>query len=158
MKRSTLWISLFAIVLLFAALAAVAAPPNQGRARGSGRPGAGFGPGDCLAALGPDLTAVQTVTGTAVSLTGGPGEGRPTLTLTAGGEDLAIVLGPYRLWAASGLAIEAGEELTVTYAPCQKDDCLVALAVTDEATGTTVQLRDPETGLPVGGGRGRGRW
>lgn len=158
MKRSTLWTSLFAIVLLLAAFAVMAAPPNQGRTRGSGGPGAGFGTGDCLATPGPDLTAMQTVTGTAVSLTGGPGVGRPTLTLAAGGEELSLILGPYRFWAASGLAIESGAELTVTYAPCKKDECLIAFAVTDEATGKTVQLRDPETGLPLGGGRGRGRW
>ncbi|HSK78879.1 MAG TPA: hypothetical protein VLQ45_20660 [Thermoanaerobaculia bacterium] len=157
MKRSTLGTLLFAAVLLLAAFAAVAAPPNQGR-RGSGQPGPGFGPGHCLVMPGPDLTAVRTVTGTAVSLTGGPGRGTPILALTAEGEDLSLLLSPYRLWAASGLEIEAGQELTVTYAPCQKNDCLLIFSVTDEATGKTVQLRDPETGLPLGGAPGRGRW
>lgn len=147
MKRLMNWLAMAVIALLVAA-AALAQTPNR---RGTGNPGTG-----CLACQSLDLKKVETLTGTAVSLEGGPGEGVPTLILKDGADELEIVIGPYRLWAASGLEVTPGEELTVTYAPCVKTSHLVALSVTEEETGKTVQLRDPKTGLPLSfGGRGR---
>lgn len=150
MKRSTIWISMTAILLLVA-MAALAQPGNGSKRRGSGvDPGTG-----CLGCVSLDLKKVETVTGTAVAVEGGPGVGVPTLILKDGAVDLEIVIGPYRLWAASGLEVTPGEALTVTYAPCAKTGYLVALSVTEEETDKTVQLRDPKTGQPLGfGGRG----
>ncbi|HSG38139.1 MAG TPA: hypothetical protein VLE27_00755 [Thermoanaerobaculia bacterium] len=151
MKRSILWFALTATLLLVT-VAAVAQPGT-----GPGRRGAGGGPGTgCMACANLDLTTVETMTGTLVSLEGGPGEGVPTLTLKDGDDTMEIVIGPYRLWAASGLEIHPGEEVTVTFATCDKTGHRVAMAVKDEKTGRTVQLRDPETGKPlVSGHRGR---
>lgn len=151
MKRSTFWLALTAILLLVA-VAAVAQPGT-----GPNRRGTGVGPGaGCLACATLDLTTVETVTGTLASLEGGPGEGVPTLTLKDGDDTMEIVIGPYRLWAASGLEIDPGEEVTVTFATCDETGHRVAMAVKDEETGRTVQLRDPETGKPLISGR-RGR-
>ncbi|HEX6865189.1 MAG TPA: hypothetical protein VF414_20330 [Thermoanaerobaculia bacterium] len=148
MKRSTIWLAMTAILLLVA-MTALAQPGNGSKRRGSGvDPGTG-----CLGCVSLDLKKVETVTGTAVAVEGGPGEGVPTLILKDGAVDLEIVIGPYRLWAASGLEVTPGEALTVTYAPCAKTGYLVALSVTEEETDKTVQLRDPKTGQPLGFGR-----
>ena len=148
MKRSTTWLAM-TVILLLVAVAAVAQNGNGKNQRGTGgNPGTG-----CLGCSSLDLKTVETVTGTAVSVEGGPGEGVPTLILMDGVDELEIVIGPYHQWAASGLEVTPGEELTVTYAACVKTDHLVALSVTEEDTGKTVQLRDPKTGQPLVFGR-----
>lgn len=103
---------------------------------------------------GPDMSAVTTVTGTVVSITAEVGAGYPTLVLLAGGQELTIYISPYRLIAASGLLIEPGMELEVTYAPAETTSgtVLLAISITDPVTGIVVQLRDPETGFPLTGG------
>jgi len=128
---------------------------RAGRGAGPGAPGAGFGhgpgPGSCFG-LGPDVSAAITVTGNVTAFTGGPGVGMPLLTLTAAGEDLSMVAGPWRVWIGAGFLPTEGQELTATYAPVDRDGetFLVALTVTDPASGLTVVLRDLETGKPLG--------
>lgn len=111
----------------------------------------GWGAGTCVG-LGPDVSAAVTVTGTVVAFSGGPGVGVPMLTLAVDGEEIAMVAGPWRIWDAAGFFPQAGEELTVTWAPAEHDGetFLVILTVTDPVTGLTVVLRDPETGKPLG--------
>jgi hypothetical protein len=120
---------------------------------GSSRPGrgSGRGMGTCLG-LGPDVSAAVTVTGTVVAFSGGPGVGVPMLTLAAGGDELNLVAGPWRIWDAAGFFPQEGQELVVTYAPAERDGetHLVILTVTEPATGLTLVLRDPETGKPLG--------
>jgi hypothetical protein len=149
MKRSTIWLAMTAILLL------VAATAMAKNGKGPNQPNGGTGMG-CLACASLDLRAVETVTGPAVSFEGGPGVGMPTLVLAPGGQDLEVTVGPYRLWIDSGIEVTPGESLTVTYAPCARTGHFVALSVTENETGKTVQLRDPETGQPLGlAGRGR---
>lgn len=150
MKRSSIWLAL-SVILLLVAVAAMAQTGNANRRGPVGHPGPG-----CMACQGLDLSSVETLTGIAVAIEGGPGEGVPTLVLKDGSEELEIVIGPYRVWAASGIEVTPGEELTVTFVPCTNDGHLVALSVLEEETGKTVQLRDPKTGLPLSYGR-RGR-
>jgi len=111
----------------------------------------GWGAGTCLG-LGPDVSAAVTVTGTVVAFSGGPGVGVPMLTLAVDGEEIAMVAGPWRIWDAAGFFPQAGEELTVTWAPAERDGEIfpVILTVTDPVSGLTVVLRDPETGKPLG--------
>ena len=111
----------------------------------------GWGQGTCLG-MGPDVSAAVTVTGTVVAFSGGPGVGVPVLLLAAGGDELTLVAGPWRIWDAAGFFPEEGEELTVTYAPAERngETFLVILTVTDPVSGLTVVLRDPETGKPLG--------
>lgn len=136
--------------------------PGEGPGVGPAAPAPGSGPhhqpgwgaGTCLG-LGPDVSAAVTVTGTVVAFSGGPGVGVPMLTLAAGGEELAMVAGPWRIWDAAGFFPQAGEELTVTWAPAERDGetLPVILTVTDPVSGLTVVLRDPETGKPLGSRR-----
>ncbi len=117
-------------------------------------PGHGRGRGDCLAlGLGPDPATLTTATGWVVGLTGGPGQGFPTLVLDLGGEELALVVSPYRTWRLSGFETAPDQKLEVSYMKAERDGVThwVAVSVSDPATGATVQLRDPETGLPVVG-------
>lgn len=151
MKRSSIWFALSVILLLIAVVTMAQGGPGPSRRGPVGHPGTG-----CMACQGLDLSSVETLTGIAVAIEGGPGEGVPTLILRVGGEELEIVIGPYRVWAASDIEVTPGEELTVTFVPCTNDGHLVALSVIEEETGKTVQLRDPETGLPLSYGR-RGR-
>jgi hypothetical protein len=136
--------------------------PQGGAGDGNG-PQAGGGPngnrnlgGQCDW-TGPDMTQVATATGTVLSLDVGFGNTRPSVFLEIGGEEVEIMLMPYAPIAAAGFLIEIGSELQVTYAPWITfggEEVLVALSVTDPATGLTIQLRDPETGYPVTGGGG----
>ncbi len=117
-------------------------------------PGGGSGPFYWHA---PDMTRVTTVTGVVTAFEGGVGTGSPLLALETAEATLSILVSPFHLLDASGLVIEPGMELVVTYAPVVDDGTpvLLAIAVTDPVTGLTVQLRDPETGLPLSGGSRR---
>ena len=148
MKRSVIWLAAMVILLMAAGAMAQGGKGRDQRGGTNGNPGSA-----CLSCAGLNMDAVKKVTGTVVELEGGPGKGIPTLTLQDGGDELEIVVGPYRLWVASGLEVTPGEELTVIYATCTNDGHLVALEVTEEETGTTVQLRDLVSGMPVGFGR-----
>jgi hypothetical protein len=103
------------------------------------------------------MSQATTASGVVVSFDGGAGTGSPLLVLEASGSTLSILVSPFHLLEASGLVIEPEMELMVTYAPVADNgsSVLVAIAVTDPVTGLTVQLRDPETGLPLTGGSRR---
>ena len=152
-------------------------PPGRGaRGRGHGRGQGGGCCGSCGGGQGPDgagcrgggadVEAATTVSGQVLTWEGGPGEKMPTLTLVAGDDWLEIFVGPNRAWLDAGFEPAVGQELEVTYAPTRTNSHLVALSVTDPASGKTVDLRDRETGKPdgrgddgpgCGCGRGRGR-
>ena len=103
------------------------------------------------------MTQATTVTGTVLSLEVGFHSARPSVVLDVAGDEVEILLMPYAPLAAAGFLIQTGMTLEITYAPWMVfggEEALVALAVTDPASGLTVQLRDPETGYPVTGGGG----
>jgi hypothetical protein len=137
--------------------------PSSGAGIGYGRSGPGFrgrsgagGQGGCLG--GPDMTQVATATGTVDAFSFTPGQGSPTLELSADQGQLTILVAPYRAVMGTGLVLEPGMEVTVAYAPVTVADAehLVAISLTDTASGVTVQLRDPQSGVPLGWGRGHG--
>ena len=138
MKRSMFVLATVAAMVLSSTALA------QGRGRGSNGCGG----------AGPDMAAVATVIGTVVSFDGRAGAGTPALVLSTGAGELEIAVGSYRVASDSGLSLAAGDELEVVYAPVGGTDHLVAISITDLATGFTVQMRDPETGFPLTGGRG----
>lgn len=148
MRRSNRWIGLAVVLLLVVTVAAVAQGRPGRNNQGRSQPQSGT---CCWQCQTLDLETTRTVIGTVTDFTGGPGVGTPTVSLDAPGEELAIVIGPYRLWAASGLTIEAGRELEVTFATCLQTAKLVAIQVKDLETGAVVQLRDPKTGKPLAG-------
>ena len=126
-----------------------------GMAAGQGMGGAASGGRGLCSGAGPDLGRAATFSGAVVSFTGGPGTGFPTLVVDTGQGEVAIQLSPYRALRRSGYEPAAGARVEVTAAPVlmEGQDHWVALAIRDVATGITVTLRDPSTGLPFGGGR-----
>lgn len=108
---------------------------------------------------GPDLSEVATYTGVVKSFTGGAGEGFPTLVLTTSAGEVSIVLSPYRALLQAGYTPTAGAQVEAKAAPVSVDgvEHLVALTITDLASGLVVVMRDPETGMPLAMGRGRRR-
>ncbi len=132
-----------------------------GRCGGGGGHGQGKAgqPGSRCQGRGPDLSAVTTTTGTVMAYDGGPGQKMPTVTVAVEDEWLEIFVGPNRVWRDAAFRPTVGQDLEVTYAPASSDSHLVAISVTDPASGLSVTLRDPETGFPAGkqGGRRGGR-
>lgn len=137
---------------------------GSGGGGGTGEPGgSGTGSGSGPAnGSGLDMSQVETVSGTVVSFAGQAGSGEPVVAIDVAGELFEITVAPYQPIAAAGLVIEPGLSLTVTFAPslCDDEPQLVAISVTDDATGLLVQLRDPETGFPMapGGGHNQPNW
>ena len=135
-----------------------------GQGGGSGQPGgSGNGNGNGPAnGSGLDMALLETVTGTVVEFTGHAGSGQPVLTLDVGGDLYEITVSPYGPIEAAGFVIEAGQVLTVVFAPteCEEDPHLVTISIEDDATGVVIQLRDSETGFPMaaGGGHNRPNW
>ena len=129
-------------------------PPSgkTGTARPVIRSSSGSGTGDRLV---PDLTRTTTFTGTVASYSVVAGTGAGTLVLTTGTGDVSFLLSSVWVLVNAGFNPQVGAALTVVAAPVIIDgqEIWVALTITDEATGLTFVLRDPATGLPVGGQR-----
>lgn len=143
----------FAALAVLAALAILAiASPTLAQPAGRG-PGAGAA---SCGGTGPDLSRAASFEGTVKSLAGGPGKGRPLLVLSTPSGERTIVVAPWRALAASTLPA-VGSRLALRAAPVtvNGNEEFVALSVTDLGTGLTTTLRDPATGVPLGG-RGRG--
>ncbi len=114
--------------------------------------GYGSGTGDQLV---PDLGRMTTYTGTVVSSSISAGAGAATLVLATSGGDVSFLLSPVWVLIRAGFDPAVGDALSVTAAPVTIDDqeIWVAITVTDVASGLVLVLRDPATGLPVGGQR-----
>lgn len=125
---------------------------GQQRGPGRGRGSTGPGNGNCNG-TGPDMTQVETFTGTVKSFEGGPGVGRPTLVLNVAGGERTFIVSPYRAIVQSGLEFLPGATFTITAAPNVNQEWVV-ITLKDPATGAELVLRDPQTGLPTSGGRG----
>lgn len=103
---------------------------------------------------GLDMTTVTTVTGTVEEFREETATGDPHLGLMVDRTLLTIHLTAkaLRLIEAAGIIFQSGLELEVTYALTKcSDPAMVALSLTDPATGLSIQLRDPETGFPLMG-------
>lgn len=122
-----------------------------GRGNGPGSGGPGFG---TCNGNGPDMTQLATFTGTVKSFTGGAGAGRPTLVLVIGGSERTFLVAPYRVVLDSGIELAEGGTFTVSAAPNVNQEWVV-VTLKDHATGAELVLRDAQTGLPIGGRRGR---
>ena len=102
---------------------------------------------------GLDMTTVTTVLGTVEDIREGTQDGDPHLRLAVDDSVLTIHLTANALVTieAAGILLEQGVELEVTYALTKCWDAMVALSITDPATGLSIQLRDPESGFPLTG-------
>jgi hypothetical protein len=102
---------------------------------------------------GLDMTTVTTVLGTVEDIRDGTQDGDPHLRLAVDDSILTIHLTANALVKieAAGILLEQGSELEVTYALTKCWDAMVALSITDPATGLSIQLRDPESGFPLTG-------
>lgn len=112
----------------------------------------GSGTGDHLV---PDLGRTTTYTGTVASYSVVAGTGAGTLVLTTDSGDMSFLLSSVWVLINAGFNPPVGTAVTVVAAPVILDsqEIWVALTITDEATGLVLVLRDPATGLPVGGQR-----
>ncbi len=125
-------------------------------------PAAWAGP---MSGTGPqvDPAKITNVTGDVVKLTGGPGQGMPTLVLNVGGKEESYVLGPYRYLAAQKFAPAAHDRVELKLWACTGcPEGVVVADVKNVTQGTMLPLRAAD-GSPLfagpggpGGPRGRG--
>lgn len=109
----------------------------------------GQGRGQGAAGEGADhpLETWTTITGTVVALDGGD------LTVQTDGGLLTVNLGPEWYIKASGIVLQAGDEVEIS--GFDEDGTFQTARIVDRAGGETWLLRD-ETGRPLWAGRGRG--
>lgn len=112
----------------------------------------GAGTGDRLV---PDLSRTTTFAGTVVSSSIVAGTGAGTLVLATSSGDVSFLLSSVWVLVSAGFEPAVGAALTIVAAPVLIDgqEIWLALTVTDDASGLVLVLRDPATGLPVGGTR-----
>ncbi len=132
---------------------------NQGQSSGktgSVRPvirsSGGSGTGDHLV---PDLDRMTTFAGTVVSTSIVAGAGAGTLVLATSAGDVSFLLSPVSVLIRAGFDPAVGDALVITAAPVTIDsqEVWLAITMTDDASALVIVLRDPATGLPVGGQR-----
>lgn len=107
---------------------------------------------------GYDANTVTTLTGRIVSLQTGSDRRNSQLDLESGGARAVVVLGPQRYWAENGIALKAGDDITVRGSKAQGSDGIVyilAQKITDTTQKTSVSLRN-ESGRPAWAGGAMG--
>lgn len=109
---------------------------------------------------GYDANTVTTMTGRIVSLQGGDDRRNAQLELDSNGARAVVVLGPKSYWAEHGIALKAGDKVSVRGSKAQGTDGVVyilAQKITDTSQNSAVSLRN-ESGRPAwaGGGMGNG--
>lgn len=109
---------------------------------------------------GYDANTVTTMTGHIVSVQAGDERRNAQLELESSGIFAIVVLGPHRYWAEHGIALKAGDNITVRGSKAQGTDGVVyilAQKITDTSQSAAVTLRN-ESGRPAwaGGGMGSG--
>jgi hypothetical protein len=137
---------------------------GNGGGNGSGNPGGNGGGGngggaETCDALTVDLTRSTTYAATVVSYTFSGGTGAAALVATTNAGEIAFLASPAWVLARAEFAPEIGTALEITAAPAtvNGEEAWVILVIKDIATGTSLVLRDPATGLPVSRGIRRGR-
>jgi hypothetical protein len=109
---------------------------------------------------GYDANTVTTITGRIVSVQIGEDRRNSQVELENNGTRSIVVLGPQRYWAENGIALKAGDTVTVRGSKAQGKDGIVyvlAQKITDTSQNSSVSLRN-ESGRPAwaGGGMGNG--
>lgn len=108
---------------------------------------------------GYDTNTVTTMTGRIVSLQTGDDHRNIQLELESNGTRSIVILGPQRYWAEHGIALKAGDGVTVRGSKAQGTDGVVyilAQKITDTSNNTAVTLRN-NSGRPAWAGSGSGR-
>lgn len=113
-----------------------------GAARPGGNVVAPRASGNCI-----DPASINSVSGTAESVTSGIGIQQPTLVLKTSSGLMTFKLGPERILLDMDVELTVGASLTVKYATATCCDEFIALALTD-ASGVTVVLRNDD-GTPA---------
>lgn len=107
---------------------------------------------------GYDANTVITMTGHIVSVLAGDERRNAQLELESSGARAVVVLGPNRYWAEHGIALNAGDVVTVRGSKAQGADGVVyilAQQIIDTSRNTAVSLRN-ESGRPAWAGGGMG--
>ncbi len=107
---------------------------------------------------GYDTNTVTTISGRIVSVQVGDDRRNSQFELDSNGSRVIVVLGPQRYWAENGIALKAGDSITVTGSKAQGKDgnvYVMAQKVTDITLNASVSLRN-ESGRPAWAGSGMG--
>lgn len=107
---------------------------------------------------GYDANTVTTLTGRVVSVQTGTEHPNAQIELENNGARAVVVLGPQSYWAENGIAVKAGDDVTVRGSKAQgKDGVVYVLAqkISDTTQKLSVSLRN-ESGRPVWAGGGMG--
>lgn len=109
---------------------------------------------------GYDANTVTTVTGHIVAQPAANDRRNVQFELENNGARVVVILGPQRYWNENGIALKAGDEVTVRGSKAQGTDGIVyilAQKLTGSSRKETVSLRS-ESGRPnwIGGGMGNG--
>ncbi len=107
---------------------------------------------------GYDANTVTTMAGRIMSVQIGDDHRNAQLELENNGVHAVVVLGPQRYWAEHGIALKAGDDITVRGSKAQgKDGVVYVLAqkITDTSINASVSLRN-ESGRPAWAGSGMG--
>ncbi|MFN3413792.1 MAG: hypothetical protein ACK42L_07005 [Thermoanaerobaculum sp.] len=120
------------------------------KATGMSRSGQGWKNRSCA---GPDMSRVTTFTGSVRSFTGAFRQGTPTVTLDSANGQVPIILSPFQVLVQADYLPAVGAQLEVVAAPVtwNEDEYWVAISIKDLTSGLEIQLRDANTGLPLGG-------
>lgn len=107
---------------------------------------------------GYDANTVTTVTGRIISVLASDDRHNARLAIESGGTRAVVVLGPQPYWAEHGIALKAGDDVTVRGSKAQGTDGVVyilAQKVTDSSQQNSVSLRN-DAGRPAWAGSGMG--
>lgn len=142
------------IFLLLALL--LISPPGVHAFWGSG----GNKPSGLNLETGYDTNTVTTMTGRIISLQTDDDHRSAQLEIESNGVRAVVVLGPQRYWAEHGIALKAGDEVTIRGSKAQGTDGVVyvlAQKISAASQNAAVSLRN-ESGRPAwtGGGMGSG--
>lgn len=140
MKPIKIILFLFAVFSLSTPVAAVAFWGNDGDKQSGLNLETGY-----------DANTVTSMTGRVVSMQAGDDRRNAQLELESSGTRAVVVLAPHSYWAENGIALKAGDDVSVRGSKAQgKDGVVYVLAqkITDTSKKVSVSLRN-ESGRPV---------
>ena len=109
---------------------------------------------------GYDANTVTTITGRIISVQTGNDHRNVQIEIESNGTRTVVVLAPQSYWSENGIALKAGDDVTVRGSKAQGSDgveYMMAQKITDTTQKTSVSMRN-ESGRPAwaGGGIGNG--